>query len=551
MTSARALAGPDGRTRSPGRLHWPAWLAPHALVMGLVFAGALVVGYLLLPDDNERIAMLERDGHDKQALEFLEQRFNAGDRTHRTLFQLQSLYEARGDLPRARQLLELLAAARPRDPNVLRHLTEFYRTTQDEAGYVRALEARLALRYAQPVCKELIGIYRRAGNYDAEQRTLESCRQRGYRRPDDIIRLAQLIAADGKLAEAAVILRSVDDRRRLRDDGDRLMLFAALIESGEAEEAKRRAARWFKGSKDDALVLQIIDSLATGSRHDLAIDLAREVGKPGDSISLAVAELMLDREQIEAARSYLKGWLEAAKLIDTDIMSRMIRAALDAEDAGLAYAAATRHGLEKLQQDDLVALAEALSAIDDRTAFQAVRQLIEPAYLRENALLSAAIEVDSGKPEPARQLLSRVEVKALDEWRLALWTRLMTSTGRRATAEQTLREIAIVAGSVASVPPSALTEGESSPGAPVSQRAPSPITRPTSAIPRAGTAAEAPQVTRPDVARVPGRLIRKGRSAGPVAKGAPRRSRLKRPPAKAVPAPALGAPIAVPFPNPG
>ena len=51
----------------------PSWLRPHLLIMAVVFAGALGVGYLLLPDDNERIAMLERDGHDRQALEILEQ----------------------------------------------------------------------------------------------------------------------------------------------------------------------------------------------------------------------------------------------------------------------------------------------------------------------------------------------------------------------------------------------------------------------------------------------------------------------------------------------
>ena len=534
-----------------GRDYLSGWLSPHLFVMSLAFAGALIVGYLLLPDDNERIAMLERDGHTREALERLEHRYATGDRSQRTLFQLQNLYEERGDIARARTMLELLAGARPRDLNVQRHLSEFYRMTQDTEGYIQTLEKRLEARFSQPVCKELIGLYRSAGIFDAEQRTLTSCRSKGYRRTDDMIRLAHLTAADGNLAEAASLLRSVDDRRQLRAESDRLMLFTSLLEAGAADEAKRRAARWFKGSKDDSLALQIIDTLAGESRHELAMDLAREVGKPGDSVSLAVAELMLDRDETVAARSYLKGWLEGAKLNDPEIAQRAIRAALDAEDPMLAYAVAQAVGPERVPQDDLIALAEALSAIDQAQAFQSITALIAPVALKENLLLAAAVEVDEGKPEPARQLLSRVQVKALDEWRLALWARLMASTGRSATAQQTLRDIAAeVRASADRTVPSTLDL----PGL-----APAPVTRPDEIQPQRGPTlppARAPAVGRrqPPQAYLgepgaPPKLIRRYRpgTAGQL----PRRSRLKR----YVPPPAapkgFGNPGSMPFPSPG
>ena len=69
----------------------PAWLKPHILVMGAVFAGALAVGYLVLPGDGERIAALERDGRNRQALQILEQRFAQGDRSHRPRFGMNGL----------------------------------------------------------------------------------------------------------------------------------------------------------------------------------------------------------------------------------------------------------------------------------------------------------------------------------------------------------------------------------------------------------------------------------------------------------------------------
>lgn len=220
------------------------------------------------------------------------------------------------------------------------------------------------------------------------------------------------------------------------------MLFTTLLEAGQAEEAQKRALRWLKGSRDDALVLLLIDNLANENRHDLAIDLARDVGTPGDSVSLAVAELMISRDQAIAARAYLKGWLDAARIRDAGLAQRFVSAALGAEDPELAYRGAELFGLKRMAQSDLMLLAEALSAVGQTQMFQSVRETIEPETLKDNPLLAAAIEADKGAREPARQLLSQVQVDGLDEWRLALWARLMESTGRAGGANLSPRDAA-------------------------------------------------------------------------------------------------------------
>ena len=425
----KAAGNRDGNRRRPTSA--APWFKPHLAIMSVVFLGALAIGYLVLPGQNERIAALQRDGKNREALLLLEQLFKQGDRSQRTLFQLQRLYEHSGDLEMARRTLEMLAGARPRDTQVQRQLAQFYKLTQNEAGYVTALKRQLDVRYSEPACKELIGIHRRNGRFAEEQAALVDCRQRGYRRTDDVIRLAYLVAADGQIAEASSILRSVDDRRRLKVDRDRLMFFTALVEAGQAVEAQKRALRWLKASRDDALVLLLIDHLAKDGKFELAVDLARQVGAPGDGVSLAVGELLLDQEQSLAARSYLKGWMDVAKLRDVEIAQRFVAAALDAEDPELAFRGAVSFGLAKLGQGELVQLAEALSAVGRTTEFQSVREAIKPATLQDNPLLAAAVELDRGAPEPARELLSRVQVDTLDEWRLALWARLMETAGRR------------------------------------------------------------------------------------------------------------------------
>lgn len=422
----RLVAGQAGLPRIP------AGMRPHALVMTSIFAAALFVGYLLLPGLNERIAMLEQDGHKLQAKELLEKRFTEGDRSQRTLFQLYRLYETAGEIAKAGRALEMLAELRPKDPQIQRQLAYFYKQTQNEDGYIRALEQQISVRYSEPACKELIGLRRGKGQFDAEQRAINQCRNLGYRRTDDIIRLAYLVAADGRLVDAASLLRSVDDRRRLRTEQDRRLFFASLIEEGRTDEALKRALRWFKGTKDATFALELIGSLVEARKHEMAIALAREVGVPGDAVSLSVAELMLDLDQDIAARTYLRGWIEASRLNDIDLANRFINAALDADDPELAFRGGKKIGLDKLGQAELVALAEALSAVSNRQLFEDVRRHIRTETIRDNPLLAAAIEFDRGATEPARQLLSQVQIDGLDEWRLALWARLMETTGRRA-----------------------------------------------------------------------------------------------------------------------
>ncbi len=416
-------------------------LEPHSIVMAIVFLGALVTGYVMLPGVNERIAMLERDGKNTQALEILERRFAEGDRRPRTLYQLVGLYEQFGNLPRLKLTLEALAEARPRDAQVRRRLVQFYATTQDNAAYLTALESEADLRYSENACRELIGLHRMRGAYAREQAAIIQCRQKGYRRAEDIVRLAELVSADGDYAQASQLLRSVDDLKRLKSDRERLQLFAMLVDAEQPREALRRGVRWAKASRDQEFSLTLIDTLVKRGKHDAAIELAKQTSVQGDAISLTVAEIMLDRGETVAARAFLKGWGQSAKQPSVDTAIRFIESSLDAEDAGSAFDFATSLGLAKLPQPQLVALAEALSVVGRRQDFDLVRAALTRDTLASNPLLGAAEELQRGQQAASRELLAKVEPDKLDVWRLTLWARLMRETGRGAEAETTLQSL--------------------------------------------------------------------------------------------------------------
>jgi hypothetical protein len=403
---------------------WVLLFEHHALVLSLLFVGALAAGWLVLPGEDERIAALERDGQMQRALQLLEAQFAHGDRRQRTLFQLQRFYDYYGNVEQSRQMLEMLAALRPRDGYVQRQLAQFYKQTQDEPSYIKALRNQLALRYSEPVCRELIGILRRNSEYDAEQKAITDCQAAGYRRPEDIVRLAFLNASDGKLAVTATLLAAADDRRRLKASNERLLLFSALIETENAEEATRRGVRWLHGQRDNDLALELISMLIQAQHHELALDMAKDVGTPGDPVSLSVAEILIDQGQIGPAQSYLNDWLESAKLIDAETAGRFIAAALDVEEVALALRGAERFGLEHLDQHDLGLLAEALSAESKLDEFDRIRALLRPESLAANPLLAAAVELRSGHTEAARVLLGRLREEELDEWQVPHWARL-------------------------------------------------------------------------------------------------------------------------------
>ena len=412
----------------------------HTWLLVLIFIGALVVAASVLPGEDERIEALERDGQTGRALALLEARFSRGDRRQRTLVNLRRFYEYYGDNDKSRQILELLVQQSPRDLYLQRQLAQLYRQDQDEPGQIRALRAQLAIRYAEPVCQRLIGLLRRAGDYTAEQAALIDCRNNGYRRPEELERLAFLYAADGNMTEVAAILRAVDDRRWLRGNRERLMLFEALIATNLPQDALRRGVRWYKGQADSDFALEMIAKLVAAERNDLALQMAREIGTPGDPVTLAAGEILVDQVQYQAARAFLAGWLAQAPAMSTETATRFVVAAVDAEDATLAMQGVEKQGLAKFRSRDLIPLAEALMASAQVSNFDKIRAVLSPEDIQSDPLIAASIDLREGRLDAARAVLAAATIDPTDERRIALKAQLVGIAGRPPAATQLVRE---------------------------------------------------------------------------------------------------------------
>ena len=350
-------------------------IKPYHAIMAAIFGLALVAGWGMLPGDNERIAMLERDGHSRDALAILEGAYQGGDKRYRTLHQMVGLYENEGNVARARDLLEEMTVQRPRDAALRKRLAQFYRDTQNSERRVAALRSEVEIRYSEGTCREIIASHRLQGDYDAEKAAIVTCRQKGYRRPDDLARLAELLAVEGDSAQAAAILRSIDDVKRLKEPGERLQLLAFLLEQEQPKEAERRALRWIKATKDDAFAVGIIDTFARSRYPSSALSLAKESGEAGDSIALTIAERLLEQSQSSAAQLYLRGWLDHASLKEEGTAVRFIFAAIEAQDPKTALAGARKFGLKALPPEPLLRLVQALNSAGYKAEARQVRDV--------------------------------------------------------------------------------------------------------------------------------------------------------------------------------
>lgn len=249
------------------------------VLMAMVFAVALGAGWMMLPGDNELIAMLERDGHARAALGILEQGYANGDRRYRTLHQMLALYEEQGDTRKARTILEEMVNARPYDPALRERLVNFYQAVGDQRARVVALKAQIETRYKEAACRQYVALLRLKGDSAEEIAGLQFCRQRGYRRSDDLARLAELLAASGDSVQASTILRAIDDVKRLTSSDDRFLFMDLLLQQGQPNEAVRRSVRWIKATKDQRLAVAVVDILARSNYPDSALDVAKSAGE--------------------------------------------------------------------------------------------------------------------------------------------------------------------------------------------------------------------------------------------------------------------------------
>jgi hypothetical protein len=205
--------------------------------------------------------------------------------------------------------------------------------------------------------------------------------------------------------------------------------------------------RWIRSIKDEGMAIGLIDLLARSKFPDSALEVAKDSGYPGDSISLTVAERLVEKAQNSAAQLYLRGWLERVQTVAPETAVRFVEASLAAGDPRIGYAGARQFGFAQQPEPSLQKLALALDQIQAKVEAADVRAALSGGA----PLLSATpVEPDLVPPElapgelpgplgraaPGSGSRSRTVllVDPLDAWRKSLYVSMSTDAQRRMQA---------------------------------------------------------------------------------------------------------------------
>jgi tetratricopeptide (TPR) repeat protein len=216
----------------------------HIAVMLALTTAALGAGVYMVPGSREQWTMLIRDERNAEALDLLEQRYQAGERDPEALLQLYKLLMSFAQIDRATQVVQEFASQRPGDIFALTLLARHYHDTQDAHHETATLERLFAVQPSPTTAQRLLVLYRLAGHPSDEKGLLEKMLADAMISAGDAERLGFMLAAEGDLPGARQALLAFDSMATPESSTGRLALFDILLRLGESNTAMAMAERW-------------------------------------------------------------------------------------------------------------------------------------------------------------------------------------------------------------------------------------------------------------------------------------------------------------------
>jgi tetratricopeptide (TPR) repeat protein len=390
----------------------------------VLLLAALFGGYALLPSIEEQAAMLLRNGDLELALAKLEAAYVGGDKRPRIVRQLAELRTRSGQPEQATALLQSHLAINPNDGTAREQLAAIWLVLQQPADHVRELAEAHVLAPSASTYRKLLALYRRDGNFEAEQRLVSSDRSADYVRDADLERAAGMLASRGLLGEAANLLR-LYDRRAPRDIAvGRLLLCDVLLDDGKADEAAQLAARWIKSWRSPWLTVSLVQRFAAAGLAGHAVQLiggAREI-LPG--IEAVAVSVMTTQGNPIAVQHILGQWATHLADADPGAIEKFVGAAIASGDPATpleVFAGSTANGATPKAQ---VALAEYLALQYGFGAVAGLVQTLPRAALARRPVFAAELASFEGNPAAARLLLDAVDPAAVSPAQRARWLAL-------------------------------------------------------------------------------------------------------------------------------
>jgi len=396
----------------------------HIIVTGVIAIFALAGGFLLIPRQDEYVAMLTRDGRYEEASRLLLSMRGAGDRRPQVLMQMLVLRIKLGDIPGALETVEAVLAVRPGDPQAQEIMADLLLQSGQLDEYLRVTD-RLVRSHPDPDrLSRLLALYRHHGRYDAELALLQTFAGSRYLSVPDYERLGALLSARGDWDGAKRWLRLVDRRAPAGETSARLRLLHVLLRSGRVEDAQRLAETWLTKWQNPYLAARLIIRLAQAGAVRSAVALARVCAERMPEAALQVAGVLTESAHPEIARELLARWIDLVSEPSADAARSYVHASLAAGE--------WRRPVEKLLQLRTGSPPEIQAGFAQEIAYgygpemlAQLLPLLPRAALRARPLLAAQIMRLGENRQLAEWYLDRVDPLRLPGYQQKVWLALL------------------------------------------------------------------------------------------------------------------------------
>jgi tetratricopeptide (TPR) repeat protein len=400
-------------------------LRRHIVVTGIIAIFALAGGVLLIPRQDEYVAMLARDGRYEEAWRMLLSMRGMGDRRPQVLMQMLVLRIKLGDIPGALEATEAVLAVRPGDRGAQEIMADLLLQSGRLDEYLRVTE-RLVRSHPDPDrLSRLLALYRHHGRYDAELGLLQTFAGGPHLSLPDYERLGALLSARGDWEGAERWLRVVDRQAPAGETSARLRLLHVLLRSGRVEEAQRLGEKWLTKWQNPYLAGRLIIRLAQAGAARSAVALARVCAERMPEAALQVAGVLTESAHSEIARELLARWVDLASEPSADAARSYVHVSLAAGE--------WRKPLEKLLQlvrtgaspEIQAGFAEEIAYGYGPEMLAQLMPLLPRAALRARPLLAAQIMRLGENGHLAEWYLDRVDPSRLAGHQQKVWLALL------------------------------------------------------------------------------------------------------------------------------
>lgn len=399
-------------------------IRPHHALVGSLAVLALLGGYLMLPDAEERAAMYLRDNNRSAAIAELEALVVGKGGEIRLKRLLAGLYEAEGRVADAIEMLRQVAQATPDDATVWRRLAALYELEGEADRRTASLARAVAHGPDEQTVRRLIDIHRLAGDSRSELAILERFAQTQLLDDGNRERLGSLLHARGRHEAAVRVLAPLDDGHRALADQSRLILFDALVRTGRTKEAAAHAQRWLAAGHLEwhtgEFVLEIVH--AAGPEKAFAL-IEPLIGRNNREVR-AVLDQLIDQRYWRIAKTLLarmvEQWFDPSL---KDLLRYVDYSRRIGDQAGPigAFARALDGGMTL---DAQARFAEALALVHGPAVLSPFHELFGGAALSRRPVFAAGLALSYGNPMLAQHYLLATDLPALTPTHRQEWIRL-------------------------------------------------------------------------------------------------------------------------------